>query len=141
MARKSRECYLCGTDYKYCGSCSNDRMKPAWMSEFHSESCKNIFDICTRFNMKLMSKTEAQEALNKCDLSNKANFKSYVQRDLENIFAADEVPAQVEEPIVVTLDAEIKEIHEDKAIVETAIRGSKARKSIQHEVVIKKENE
>ena len=133
MGRRNRECYLCGRDYQYCGGCSQDKMKPAWMSEFHSESCKNIFDICTRFNMNLMSKTEAQDALKSCDLSNKENFKSYVQRDLENIFA--------EGPIVVTLDAEIKEIHEDKAIVETVIRGSKARKPIQHEVVIKKENE
>ena len=139
MARKSRECYLCGTDYKYCGSCSNDRMKPAWMSEFHSENCKNIFDICTRFNMNLMSKAEAQDELNTCDLSNKENFKSYVQRDLEVIFAADEISAPAEDPIVVTLDAEIKEVHEDKAVVETSIRGSNKKKS--HEVVIEKENE
>ena len=132
MGRRSRECYLCGRHYEYCGTCSNDRMKPAWMSEFHSESCKNIFDICTRFNMQLMSKSEAQDALNTCDLSNKENFKSYVQRDLEVIFAED--------PIIVTLDAKIKEIHEDKAIVETSIRGNKAKKPIQHEVVIEKEN-
>lgn len=141
MGRRSRECYLCGRHYEYCGSCSSDRMKPAWMSEFHSENCKNIFDICTRFNMNLMSKSEAQDALNSCDLSNKENFKSYVQRDLEVIFAADEVSAPAEDPIIVTLDAETKEIHEDKAIVETAIRGSKARKPIQHEVVVKEENE
>jgi hypothetical protein len=37
--------------------------------------------------MQLMSKEEAKAALEKCDLSNKANFKSYVQKDLENIFA------------------------------------------------------
>lgn len=98
MGRRNRECYLCGVDYQYCGDCTQDRMKPAWMSEFHSESCKNIFDICTRFNMKLMSKTEAQEALKTCDLSNKENFKSYVQRDLENIFKVDAVPAPAEEP-------------------------------------------
>ena len=89
MARKQRNCYLCGESYKYCGSCSQDRMKPAWMSEFHTESCKNIFDICTRFNLNMISKTEAQEALIECDLSNRANFKSYVQVDLENIFAED----------------------------------------------------
>jgi len=59
------------------------------MSEFHSEDCKNIFDICTRFNMQLMSKTEAQDALKSCDLTNKANFKPYVQRDLEVIFAEE----------------------------------------------------
>jgi hypothetical protein len=38
-----------------------------------------------------MSKEEAKAALEKCDLSNKENFKSYVQKDLENIFA---VPAE-----------------------------------------------
>jgi hypothetical protein len=133
MGRRARECYLCGREYQYCPTCSQDKMKPAWMSDFHSENCKTIFDICTRFNMNLMSKTEAQDALNACDLSNKENFKSYVQRDLEVVF--------VEDSIVVTLDAEIKETHEDKAIVETFIRGSKAKKPIQHEVVYKKENE
>ena len=76
-----------------------------------------------------MSKAEAQDALKSCDLSNRANFKSYVQHDLEVIFA--------EEPIVVTLDAEIKEI---KATLETSIHGSKAKRSKSHEVVIEKEN-
>lgn len=139
MGRRSRECYLCAQDYQYCGTCSNDRMKPAWMSEFHSENCKNIFDICTRFNMNLMSKSEAQKALKSCDLSNRENFKSYVIRDLEVIFATDEVSAPAEDPIVVTLDAEIKEVSENKAIVETSIRGNK--KKHRHEVVIEKENE
>ena len=128
MARKSRECYLCGTDYKYCGSCSNDRMKPVWMSEFHSENCKNIFDICTRFNMQLMSKTEAQDALNTCDLSNKENFKSYVQRDLENIFKIDVVPAQAEElKFKRGKRIEVNPVDDFADII--------------HEVVIKKENE
>lgn len=131
MGRRSRECYLCGENYKYCPTCSQDKMKPAWMSEFHSENCKNIFDICTRFNMQLMSKSEAQVALNACDLSNKSNFKSYAQRDLEVIFAED--------TIVVPVDVEIKEIHEDKVVVETSVRGSNKKKS--HEVVIKQENE
>ena len=131
MGRRNRECYLCGRDYQYCSTCSQDRMKPVWMSEFHSENCKNIFDICTRFNMKLMSKTEAQKALKSCDLSNKANFKSYVQRDLDVILA--------EEPVVVTVEDEIKEVSEEKPIVETHFKGNK--KKHRHEVVIEKENE
>ena len=130
MGKRDKKCYLCGESYKYCGTCSQDHTKPAWMSEFHSEDCKNIFDICTRFNMGIMSKEEAQAALIECDLSNRENFKSYVKRDLDVIFE--------EEPIVVTIDAEIKEIHEDKAIVETSIKGSN--KKARHEVVIKKEN-
>jgi hypothetical protein len=127
MGRRARECYLCGEDYLYCPTCSQDRLKPTWMAEFHSENCKNIFDICTRFNMNLMSKKESQEALKSCDLSNKENFKDYVQHDLEVIFEDNQ--------IVVELDAGIKEV---KAVVETSIRGNNKKKS--HEVVIKKDN-
>ena len=101
MAKRDRKCYLCGAKYKYCPTCSGDRMKPSYMSEFHSESCKDIFDICTRFNMGLMSKDEAQEALKTCDLSNKANFKSYVQTDLDNIFATEKKNAKSKSHAVV----------------------------------------
>ena len=112
MGRRSRTCYLCGQDYQYCPTCTQDKAKPAWMSEFHSESCKNIFDICTRFNMGRMSKEEAQDALNTCDLSNKSNFKSYVQRDLVKIFA--------EEPKKRSKRIEIKPIDEIMPVVEIA---------------------
>lgn len=132
MGRRNRECYLCGEDYKYCPTCSQDRMKPSWMAEFHEENCKNIFDICTRFNMNLMSKSEAQEALKACDLSNKANFKSYVQRDLDNIFAEDKLTIQVE--------AEIKEIDtdNDEVVVDVKPFNRKAKYNT-HEVVKEEE--
>ena len=116
MGRRARVCYLCGSTYQYCPTCSQDKMKPSWMSEFHSENCKNIFDICTRFNMKLMSKSEAQAALNACDLSNKANFKSYVQRDLENIFAEEPKPKRGKrieiKPVDDAMNIAIDESHE-----------------------------
>lgn len=138
MGRRNRECYLCGSQYSYCPTCSQDRTKPAWMAEFHSENCKDIFDICTRFNMEFLTKEEAKSAIEKCDLSNKENFRPSVQKTLSNLLKVEE-DIFAEDPIVVTLDAEIKEINEDKAIVETSIRGSNKKKS--HEVVIKKENE
>ena len=89
MGRRTRECYLCGQKYEYCPTCSQDKLKPAFMAEFHDENCKNIFNIATRFNMQLLTKEEAKSAMEQCDLTNKANFKSYVQRDLENIFAEE----------------------------------------------------
>lgn len=92
MAQRNKKCYLCGTRYKYCSTCYQDRLKPSWMNEFHSESCKDIFDICTRFNMDMITKEQAQKELEKCDLSKRENFKSYVQTDLEVIFE-DEKPA------------------------------------------------
>lgn len=88
MARM-RECYLCGTTYKYCPNCASGKTMPSWMMEFHSEECKNIFDICTRFNMGELSKADAKSELAKYDLSNKEKFKPYVQRDLEKILAEE----------------------------------------------------
>lgn len=96
MGRRTRECLLCGTKYNYCPTCSQDKMKPTWMTEFHDENCKNIFDICTRFNMNMMDKEAAQEALRKCDLSNDKNFKSYAQRDIVNIMTEPEAPKPVQ---------------------------------------------
>lgn len=138
MGRRNRECYLCGQAYQYCPTCSQDKMKPAWMSEFHSENCKNIFDICTRFNMQLFTKEEAKSAIEKCDLSNKLKFRPSVQNTLSNLLKVDDVIFE-EEPIIVEVEAEIKEVSEDKAIVETRLKGGK--KKHRHEVVIKKENE
>ena len=89
MAKKNRTCLTCNTQYSYCPNCN--RKEPAWMGEFHAENCKNIFDICTRFNMQMLTKEQAKEALDACDLSNKANFKSFVQRDLENIYKVEPV--------------------------------------------------
>lgn len=86
MGRRTRECYLCNTKYEYCPTCSQDKNKPAFMATFHSENCKNIFQICTNFNLGIQTKSEAKTALEQCDLSNKENFKSYVKNDLEKIF-------------------------------------------------------
>ena len=139
MGRRNRSCYLCGEHYQYCPTCSQDRTKPSWMAEFHSENCKNIFDICTRFNMELFTKDEAKAAIEKCDLSNKLNFRPSVQNTLSNLLKVEEVvfeETQVEEePFTLNVDAEIKEV---EVTVEVTPR-YKAKKS--HEVVIKKENE
>lgn len=135
MGRRTRECYLCGETYSYCPTCFQDRTKPAWMAEFHSENCKDIFDICTRFNMKLFTKEEAKEAIEKCDLSNKLNFRPSVQNTLSNLFKVEE--ALPESPKKRGKRAEMNIIDEvmdvEQEVVENIVLES-------HEVV-KKENE
>lgn len=126
MGRRNRLCYLCGESYQYCPTCSQDRTKPAWMAEFHSENCKNIFDICTRFNMKMFTKDEAKEAIEKCDLSNKLNFRPSVQNTLSNLLKVDEILLESPKP------KRGKRI-ETKPVDDFA--------DIIHEVVVKEENE
>ena len=57
------------------------------MNSFHDENCKNIFETCTNYNFKLITKEQAKEALSKYDLSNRANFSASVKRDLNTILA------------------------------------------------------
>lgn len=57
------------------------------MNSFHDENCKNIFETCTNYNFKLITKEQAKEALSKYDLSNRANFSACVKRDLNTILA------------------------------------------------------
>ena len=76
--------------------------------------------------MKLMTKSEAQDVLINCDLSNHDNFKSYVQRDIAAIFAEEPKPKRnkkatpivIEEPTVV-IDEPTVTIEEP--IIETQI--------------------
>lgn len=90
MAKKNRKCVTCGEKYSYCPNC--DRKAPYWMTEFHDENCKNIFQLCTQYNVGLLTKEQAQEALSACDLSNKENFAECIQRDFANIFAVEAQP-------------------------------------------------
>ena len=73
-----------------------------------------MFDICTRYNMQLMTKEEAKKALATCNLINKENFKSYVQRDLANIFAEDPKPAATKAAPAAPKAAKAHEVVETK---------------------------
>ena len=55
------------------------------MNSFHSEECKNIFQTCTDYNFKLITKEQAKAALSKYDLSNRDKFNPCVKRDLNTI--------------------------------------------------------
>lgn len=113
MVKKNRKCSTCGTKYSYCPNC--DRNVSSWMSTFHDENCKNIFQICTSFNVDAMSKHEAKAALEQCDLSNKENFASCVQRDLEKIFAEEPKAKRgkrVEMPIFEEPVEDVTPVHE-----------------------------
>lgn len=86
LASRNKECYLCGKHYKYCSTCFQDRYKPLFMDVFCSQSCNDIFDICTRYNMGVLTKEDARKELKKCDLADRDNFKDGVNKTLDKIF-------------------------------------------------------
>ena len=115
MGKRDRSCLCCGTKYQYCPTCSNDRMKPTWMTEFCEESCKELWTVATKFNMQMLTKEEAKEAISALKLKDKSVYVDCVQRDLENIMAEE----KIEKPVV-----------EEK--IEDAY---KSKKKFKHEVV------
>lgn len=98
MARRDRQCLCCGEKYKYCPTCSADRTKPTWMTEFCSEPCKELFATATKYNMQMLTKSEAQEIVKGLELKEKSEYMEFIQKDLENILG--EEPVVIEEPVV-----------------------------------------
>ena len=85
MARKHRKCIACSTLYDYCPTCWDDRLKPAWMTEFCSEDCKELWEAASKFNMDMISKEEAKEIISALNLKPHTEYVECVQRDLKNI--------------------------------------------------------
>ena len=155
MAQLNKTCMACKTKYSYCPNCSRaDALKPTWYSEFCSETCKELWLTLTRYNMNRITKSEAKSVISELDIKPIDNYVDCVKRDYNKVMAEDKKPKRNKrieikpvdeamdiesEPIVVELEAKIKEIFEDKAVIETCLKGSKNKQI--HEVVIEKENE
>lgn len=107
MARRDRQCLCCGTKYSYCPTCSSDKLKPTWMTEFCSESCKELFETATKYNLKKITKPEAKEIIEKLELKEKSAYVDCIQKDMENILAEEKAvkeeaaPILEEEPVMV----------------------------------------
>ena len=90
MAYKRRTCYLCGEKYEYCPDCVEFAHLPYFMQTFCSESCKTVFDTCTKHSMNILSKDEAAAILADCDLSKLDDFRKCAHDDVVEIMQEDE---------------------------------------------------
>lgn len=87
MRKGKRECVVCGAEYTYCNTCKEHASRPAWMAIYHDENCRSIMNIATEFVAGNLTKTDAKAELDKCDLSNKKNFKESVLKAVNEIYA------------------------------------------------------
>lgn len=83
MESKIRTCALCGKQYKYCGHCEKDAATP-WKNLFHSEACRDLFEIAAKYREKAISLDEARKMVKALDISDvdiagiKGIFKPFV---------------------------------------------------------------
>ena len=76
---KIRTCTCCGKTYSYCPSCGNG---PSWKMLYDTETCKDIMNIVSGYNMNLISKNQATESLQKINIGNIATYNDNVAKTL-----------------------------------------------------------
>lgn len=99
MKENNRKCICCGKEYKYCGNCSAYDNLPKWMSIYHDANCREIFIVTSDYLAGDISKEEAIDRLDKCDLSNKASFHEKIKATIDELYGVQKS--------VVTLDEEV----------------------------------
>ena len=93
MARLNKTCYACQTKYSYCPSCSrSDATKPSWASEFCSEPCKDLWTTLTKYNMSMLSKSEAKSIISELDLKPIDTYVDCVKRDYNKVMVEEKKP-------------------------------------------------
>ena len=122
MARNNnRKCICCSTEYRYCNTCSEDKTKPAWYAIYHNENCKDIFNTASDYLAGAITKEEARQKFDACDLSYKNKLHNKIVEAINDVYGV-----KVETKNVVETVAENKEeVVERKPSVESEKVGHK----------------
>lgn len=89
MKRNNKTCICCSTKYTFCPNCAEFDHLPRWMGIYCSENCKKVMDIASDYEYGVLTKEEAKEKFDVCDLSNKNNFHHSIRKVLDEIYAID----------------------------------------------------
>lgn len=86
MPSNNRTCLCCSKKYSYCPSCLGaDRLAPSWKSEFCSETCKDLWLTCTRFNMGTLTRQQAQDIIKSLYIKPLSEYVACIQKDIKTI--------------------------------------------------------
>ena len=152
MARLNRTCYACQTKYSYCPSCSRaDAAKPSWASEFCSESCKDIWVTLTKYNMSMLTKSEAKAIISELDLKPIDTYVDCVKLDYNKIMEPEKKLKRGKRAEMKIID-EVMDIKPEvvEHVIENLFESQIEQPIIvaepvaiepEHEVVVEKENE
>ena len=54
-----RKCVCCGKEYEFCPNCGK-KSQPLWMVSFCSETCKDLFNLVSAYNIGRVGKVAVQ---------------------------------------------------------------------------------
>ena len=84
--RNNKKCIVCGTAYTFCNNCGDYSHLPRWKAIYHEENCKNIFEVASDYLAGDITKDEALEKFDACDLANKNNFHSAIICAINDVY-------------------------------------------------------
>lgn len=81
---KVRSCCVCGKQYEYCPTCNHD---PSWKMLYDTETCKEIMNIISGYNMNIISKDAAKSKIDDLHVNSFSDFKKEIASVLQDICA------------------------------------------------------
>lgn len=95
MKSYERKCICCGSSYQYCPNCGKFNGKPKWMISYDEESCKDLFNAVSGYNMGVVTKEQLKAVLDKHNITDYSKYKDSIKNLLTELFSAPE-PEEVE---------------------------------------------
>lgn len=89
MKKNNKTCILCGKKYTFCNRCEEFDRLPRWMGIYCSDNCRAIFNILTDYNGGHITKEEAIQKLNDCDLSYRDHFNKFNKGIIDNLMGVE----------------------------------------------------
>lgn len=84
-SKNNRKCKVCGEKYSYCPTCQDVSADERFKIMFCSKNCRDIFHTLSRYGVKTIDKSTANEILSSLDLSKQSQFADKIKSDIADI--------------------------------------------------------
>jgi hypothetical protein len=111
---KERECLCCLKKYTFCPSCSGAKDEPEWKSEFDEESCKEIFNAVSGYNMGIIPAKDVVAVLKKYNITDTSKYKKSIKNKLDEVIEIVESEEKAEGKTEVKTETPMKKYDNKK---------------------------
>ena len=105
-----RQCICCGKTYQYCPHCGSFSNHPKWMFNYDQESCMELFNVVSAYNMGVVKKEDVLAVVRKYNITDFSKYKDSIKKLLTELYA----PEKKSESVVSTSTADNKPVEEQK---------------------------
>lgn len=104
---KLRSCIFCGKTYEYCNHCKQNSNSPAWMFNFDSEKCHDLYDVIAGYNIGIKKIEDVKAVMDKYNVTDYSEYSEKLQNELKSLNTNSEKAEETSEDK--TKDDNVKE--------------------------------